>query len=69
MKNLFRLYLLSFFILSDFVLFAQPGDDDGGGGVGGGDPQPSPINSKLIVLAIMGVLLVIYTFRKNKETI
>ena len=69
MKNLFRLYLLSFFLLSDFVLFAQPGDNDGGGGVGGNDPQPAPINSKLILLAIMGILFVVYTFRKNKKAI
>ena len=69
MKNLIRLYLLSFFLLSDFVLFAQPEDDDIGGGVGGNDPQPAPINSKLILLAIMGILFVVYTFRKNKKAI
>lgn len=69
MKNLFRIYLLSFFLLSDFVLFAQPGDDDPGGGLGGGDPAPAPINSTLILLAIMGILFVFYTFRKNKKAI
>ncbi|WP_396154725.1 hypothetical protein [Flavobacterium macrobrachii] len=66
MKNLFRIYLLSFFLLSDIVLFAQP---DGGGGVEDEDPAPAPINSKLILLAIMGILFVFYTFRKNKKTI
>lgn len=69
MKNLFRLYLLSFFLLSDFVLFAQVGDDDGGGGVENKDPAPAPINSTLILLAIMGILFVFYTFRKNKKAI
>ena len=70
MKNIFKFYLLAFVLFSDFVLYAQPGDDDGGGGVEDpGDPQPAPINSKLILLAIMGVLFVIYTFRKNKRTI
>jgi hypothetical protein len=69
MKNIFKLYLLSFFLLSDFVMFAEVGDDDGGGGIGGEDPAPAPINSKLILLAIMGILFVFYTFRKNKKTI
>ena len=71
MKNIYKFYLLTFVLLSDFVVFAQPGDDDGGGGGGleGGDPQPAPINSKLIILAIMGIVFVMYTFRKNKKII
>ena len=69
MRNFYKFYLLSFILLSDFVLFAQPGDDDPGGGVGGNDPQPAPINSTLILLAIMGILFVFYTFRKNKKAI
>jgi len=67
MKNIFKLYLLSFFLLSDFVMFAQPGDDDGGGGLEGEDPAPAPINSKLIYLAALGVLFVLY--KKNKKTV
>lgn len=67
MKKLFKIYILSFILLSDFLVFAQPGADDGGGGLEGGDPQPAPINSKLIVLAITGILFVIYTFNKNKK--
>ena len=71
MKKFFRIYILSFILLSDFLVFAQPGDDDGGGGGGleGGDPQPAPINSKLLLLAITGILFVIYTFRKNKKQV
>ena len=69
MRNLLKFYLLTFILLSDFVTFAQPGDDDGGGGGGleGGDPQPAPINGKLILLAITGILFVIYTFRKSEK--
>ena len=69
MKKLYKFYLLSFIVLSDFVAFAQPGDDDGGGGGGleGGDPEPAPINSKLILLAITGILFAIYTFRKDRK--
>ncbi|WP_309613843.1 signal peptidase [Flavobacterium sp.] len=68
MKKLLKLYLLSFILLSDFVAFAQPGDDQGGGGLEGDDPQPAPINGKMILLAIAGVLFVIYTFKKNRRT-
>lgn len=67
MKKLLKLYLLSFILLSDFVAFAQPGDDDGGGGLEGGDPQPAPINGKMVLLAIAGVLFVAYTYRKNRR--
>ena len=69
MKKLLKFYLLTIILLSDFVVFAQPGDDDGGGGLEGGDPQPAPINSKLILLAITGSLFVIYTYRKNKKIV
>ena len=62
MKKLLKFYLLSFILLSDFLTFAQPGDDDGGGGLEGDDPQPAPINSKLILLAITGICFVIYTY-------
>ncbi len=67
MSKLLKFYLLAFILLSDFVVFAQPGDDDGGGGLEGGDPQPAPINGKLILLAITGILFVLYTFRKIKR--
>lgn len=67
MRKLLKLYLLSFLFLSDFIAFAQPNDDDGTGGVEGGDPQPAPINSKLILLAITGILFAIYSFRKYRK--
>lgn len=66
MKNIFKLYFLSFLLLSDFVMFAQPDDDDGGGGVEDVDPSPAPINSKLIYLAVLGILFVLY--KRNKKT-
>jgi len=67
MRKLLKFYLLSFFFLSDFIAFAQPGDDDGGGGLEGGDPQPAPIDSKLILLGITGILFAVYSFRKTKK--
>jgi hypothetical protein len=74
MKNtLLKIYIVSFFLISDVVLFAQggdPGTDDGGGGLeGDGDETPVPINGKLLWLAIAGVVLAIYTYRKHRKTI
>lgn len=68
MKKLLKFYLLTFVFLSNYVAFAQPGDDTGGGGLEGNDPLPAPINSKLFLLAISGVCFVIYTLSKNKKT-
>lgn len=69
MKNLVKYYILTFILLSDFVLFAQePGDDDGTGGLEGGDPPPAPINSKLVILAILGLIFVFYTIKNKRKT-
>jgi hypothetical protein len=68
MKNrLFNLYLISFFLLVDFVAFAQPGDDDGSGGLEGNDPPPAPINGKLIWLGIVALLYAFYSIRRNRR--
>ena len=71
MKKLMKFYLLAFVLLSDFVVFAQaPGEGDAGGGLDGGDPVPvAPINGQLMVLAILGISFVIYTYRKNKKIV
>jgi hypothetical protein len=66
MKKLMKFYLLAFVLFSDFVVFAQPG----GGGVGeDDDPTYAPINGQLMVLAILGISFVIYTYRKNKKIV
>ncbi|WP_298224243.1 hypothetical protein [Flavobacterium sp.] len=68
MKNrLFNLYLISFFLLVDFVAFAQPGDDDGSGGLEGNDPPPAPINGKLVWLGIVALLYAFYSIRKYRR--
>ncbi|MFY8065094.1 MAG: signal peptidase [Flavobacterium sp.] len=71
MKKLIKFYLLAFVLFSNFVVFAQPpGEDDGSGELGGGDPVPvAPINGQLIVLAILGISFVIYTFRNYKKIV
>ena len=52
--------------MNGFVLFAQPGDDDAGGILEGDDAPVAPINSKLIILALIGIVFAVYTF-KNKR--
>lgn len=67
MKNTFlKFCLVCFFLLSDFVIFAQglPVDDEDGD-LQGDDPIV-PINGKLVWLAVAGVLFAIYTFRSKK---
>lgn len=65
--NLFKIYLFSFLLISDFVVLAQPGVDDGSGGLEGNDPPPAPINSKLIWLALFGVVLAFNHFKTQKQ--
>ena len=67
MKNLFRIYLLLFFLLSDFVVFAQPNDGDDDCVECDPDTQPLPINSKIIWLAITGILFVLYKRNQLKK--
>jgi hypothetical protein len=71
MKNSYKIFLLSFLLLSNFVAFAQtlPGDDDGGGGVENNDPPPGPIDSTLFVLLIFGLIFAFYAIKKYQKTI
>lgn len=66
--TLLKIYIFSFLFMTDFASFAQPGTDDGGGGLEGDDPPPAPINTKLIFLAVFGILYAAYYFRNNKQT-
>ena len=66
-----KFYFLAFVLFSNFVVFAQgPGEDDGSGGLGGEDPVPvAPINGQLIVLALVGIAYVVYTFSNYKKIV
>lgn len=69
MKNLIKFGLFSFFLLSDFVMFAQPGDEDdnGGGGLEGNDPAPAPINGKLVILLVLGLVFAFYKLKNSPK--
>ncbi len=65
MKKLMKFYILAFILFSDFVVYAQIVDPNEGD-----DPPPgAPINGQIMVLAILGILYVIYTYRKNKKIV
>ena len=64
MKNRFlKIYILIFTLLSSFITFATPQEDPT-------DPiedPETPINSKVLWLAIAGIVFAIYYFRKNNS--
>lgn len=66
-KVLNTLFILSFLIVFNTLLHAQPGDDDGGGGVEGEDPITAPINKQLSLLFIGGLAIALYAFSNNKN--
>jgi len=72
--NLFKTYILLFFLMCDFISFAQPGM-----GANDGTPTdptlegdsdttpPAPINGKLIWLGLVAILFAYYSYKKNKR--
>ena len=66
MKNsLFKLYIVSFFLLLDIMLFAQPGQDEPGGGLEGEDPPTAPLDGKLVWLGIVAILFAFYSYKRR----
>lgn len=67
MKNtLLKIFIFSFFLLSDVLVFAQLPVDDEDGGLQDDDPVV-PINGKLFWLAVAGIFYAIYIYRKRKQ--
>ena len=67
MKSIYKIYILIFFLLSDFILFAEPADDDATGDLEGNDIPAAPINGKLIWLALVSILFVFYYLNKRTQ--
>lgn len=64
-NNLFKIYATLFMVFISFSTFADetnpydpPGDED---------PNPAPINTKLIWLAVVGVLFMFFYFKNLKK--
>lgn len=73
-KNLLKGIITSIFLISNILLFAQPGaiDDSGALNLEGGDPEPAgSIDSEIYLFILVGVGLAFYYFNKklnNKVT-
>jgi hypothetical protein len=67
-NKLLSLYTLCFFLLNDFIIFAQ-GDGNEDGDLENPDPA-LPIDGKLIWLGIIGIIFAFYIYRsKTKEVL
>lgn len=64
-NNLLKFYMLAFFLVSDFVMFAQPTDNDPDDDLEGNDNLP--INSKLIYLGLAGIAFAFYLYNRKKQ--
>ncbi|RZJ32933.1 MAG: hypothetical protein EOO51_15320 [Flavobacterium sp.] len=68
-KKFLNISVLTILMLTDFAAFAQtgPGDDDDNGGLEGNDPNPVPINGKLLWLGLIGIAFAFYTYKNYKR--
>lgn len=70
MKRNYKKIILSLVLLTfSFVSFAQiPDPDATDGGPGGTDP-PADINSKLILIAVLGLIFAYYQFKSKARKV
>ena len=67
-KTLLKTYSTLFCLFSSFLLFASPpGDENDTGDLETVDAPAAPINGKLFVLAIAGIIFAYYTFKKSRK--
>lgn len=62
-NNLLKYYIAAFYLCSNVVVFAQPGNNDGSGGLEGTDPAAAPIDDYIWVLAAIGLGYVFFRMR------
>ena len=66
MKNtVLKFYITVVCLFSNLLIFAIPGDESDTGDLQEGDY--TPINGPLLFLVLAGILLAVYTFRKNRK--
>lgn len=70
MKNiLVKTYSTVLFFFSSFILFAAPalGDESDTGDLESAEASPAPINGKLFILIIAGIIFAYCTFRDSQK--
>ncbi len=65
--KILQTYLIAFFLLTDFIAFAQPGSGGDGAPIEGNDPPPTPINGKLVWLGIAALLFAFYSIQRKRR--
>jgi len=66
MKTRYKFLFFLYFFLIDFMLFAQPIDEDNNGDLEGNDPPAAIINNTILLLVLFAV---IYAFIKLKWSV
>lgn len=64
-NNLIKIYSSLFCLLTSFLAFSQPGTGSDTGNLETPDSPSAPIDSKLLVLIVIGILFAFYTLRKK----
>lgn len=65
--KLFTTYCTIFFLLTSMLMFAVPGDENDTGDLEGPEPAAAPINSKLFILIIAGIVYAFFHFSKKEN--
>lgn len=66
MRNYEKISIFIFMLLFNLITFAQPGDDNADGDLEG--PDAVPLNNKIILLAIVGIVFVFYKLKASTKT-
>ena len=65
--KILQTYLIAFFLLTDFIAFAQPGSGGDVAPIEDNDPPPTPINGKLVWLGIAALLFAFYSIQRKRR--
>jgi hypothetical protein len=69
MKNYEKLSLVIFMLMFNILTFAQPGTDDGFGTLEDDEPAAASINSKLLLVALIGISYMFYKLKNSKKQV
>ncbi len=65
--KLLTTYCTIFSLLTSMLMFAVPGDENDTGDLEGPEPTAAPINSKLFILIIAGIVYAFFHFSKKEN--
>lgn len=68
-STVLKWYMFAFLFLSEFIMFAQPADEAENEGDQPLEGDDTPINSKLIILAVIAIVFSVYYFKRSKSVV